>query len=372
MMADPNIKTIGITGARGMLGWHIASFLRTLPNIRILPVGRELFESRERLKEFSRRCDVIIHCAGMNRGDERVVAETNVGLVKDLIAALERSSSVPHVLFTSSTHIERDTLYGVSKRESAVLFREWAARAGGRFTNLVFPNVFGESGKPHYNSVVSTFCHQVAIGEQATINQDVQLEQIHAQHVARVIESCLGHSTDDDIRVLGRKILVSELLTKIQDFHASYMQQIIPDLREDFDRDLFNTYRSYLYPDHYPVRLKLHADARGSLFESVKTRNGGQTFLSTTKPGITRGNHYHTRKVERFLVVSGQAEIHLRRVLTDEKQVFGVSGDSPAYVDIPTLYTHNITNTGSSELVTLFWTHEFFDPEQADTFAEQV
>jgi UDP-2-acetamido-2,6-beta-L-arabino-hexul-4-ose reductase len=151
-----------------------------------------------------------------------------------------------------------------------------------------------------------------------------------------------------------------------------YAGHVFPDVRDDFDRDLFNTFRSYLYPHRYPTALTLHEDPRGCLFEAVKTHNGGQTFLSTTKPGITRGNHYHTRKIERFLVVSGQAEIRLRRVFDSEVQVFKVSGDQPAYVDMPTLHTHNITNTGSSDLITLFWTHEFYDPNMPDTFFELV
>ena len=125
-----------------------------------------------------------------------------------------------------------------------------------------------------------------------------------------------------------------------------YAQHIIPDLREDIRRDLFNTYRSYLYPGHYPVALTLHTDPRGSLFEAVKSPNGGQSFMSTTHPGITRGNHYHTRKVERFLVTGGEAEIKLRHLFGNEVQTFRVSGEQPSYVDIPTLHTHNITNVG--------------------------
>ena len=361
-----------VTGAGGMVGWHVACFLRTVPGFEVLAVGREAFESPDSLEAAVRGCDAVIHCAGMNRGDEAVVARTNVRLVESLVAALEACSSRAHVVFTSSTHIERDSLYGASKRECAGLFAAWAARAGAKFSNLVLPNVFGEQGRPFYNSVVSTFCHQLAVGETPTVAQDAELEQVHAQQVARVMLACLRDAHSGDLRVAGHKVSVSGLLERLHGFQASYAGQVIPDLRQDFDRDLFNTFRSYLYPALYPVALKVHSDARGFLFESVKSLNGGQSFVSSTVPGITRGNHYHSRKVERFLVVSGRAEIRLRRVLDDAVQVFSVSGDQPAFVDIPTLHTHNITNTGSSELLTLFWTHELFDPENPDTFAELV
>jgi UDP-2-acetamido-2,6-beta-L-arabino-hexul-4-ose reductase len=151
-----------------------------------------------------------------------------------------------------------------------------------------------------------------------------------------------------------------------------YQTMVMPPLDSALDVRLFNTLRSYLFPAHYPVALTLHSDARGSLFEVVKSNSGGQVFMSTTHPGITRGNHFHTRKVERFLVASGEADIRLRKLFSDEVISFKVRGDAPSYVDIPTFYTHHITNTGQSELVTLFWTNEIFNPVDPDTFSEAV
>ena len=138
------------------------------------------------------------------------------------------------------------------------------------------------------------------------------------------------------------------------------------------DLDLFNTYRSYLYPRHYPVTLPLHSDARGHLYEAVKSLHGGQCFISTTKPGITRGNHYHTRKLERFLVLNGDAVIRIRKLLTGDIVEFKVSGAAPQYIDMPTFCTHDITNMGQSDLMTLFWAHEIFDPQRSDTIREPV
>ena len=186
------------------------------------------------------------------------------------------------------------------------------------------------------------------------------------------MEAIIREGVVGDVRVQGHRLTVYALLNTLTGMQELYGQHIIPDLREDLRRDLFNTFRSYLYPQHYPVRLTLHTDPRGSLFEAVKSLNGGQSFMSTTHPGITRGNHYHTRKVERFLVTGGEAEIRLRHLFGQEVQTFRVSGDQPSYVDIPTLHTHNITNVGATTLSTLFWTHELFDPANPDTVAELV
>ena len=362
---------VGVTGADGLLGTHVRAYLHVLPDVDVRGAGRRTFEGNS-LTAFTQGCDAIIHLAGMNRGDDTLVAETNVALARQLITALEATSSQAHVLFSSSTHIERDTPYGASKRKVAGLLADWAARSGGKFTNVILPGVFGEGGKPFYNSVVSTFCHQLATGEMPNPHNDAPIEQIHAQEVARRLEAMIREGIVGDVRIQGRELTVYALLATLKGMEDQYAQHIIPDLRDEFRRDLFNTYRSYLYPQRYPVRLTLHTDPRGSLFEAIKSANGGQSFMSTTHPGITRGNHYHTRKVERFLVSGGEAEIKLRHLFSAEVQTFRVSGDQPSYVDIPTLHTHNITNVGTGILTTLFWTHELFDPASPDTVAEQV
>jgi len=363
---------VGVTGAEGLIGWQTVVFFKTLPDVALKFATRATFANRLELEDFVRQCDVVFHFAGMNRGSDTEVAQTNITLTKTLISALERVGSTAHLVFSNSTHIKRETLYSQSKRECAALLDVWATKAGALFTNMVLPNVFGERGKPFYNSVVSTFCHQIALGEVPMVHEDAQLEQIHAQGVARAFWDVVQRRQSGEIWLAGQKISVLGLLSKIRDFQQLYASDIIPDMRNNFDRDLFNTYRSYLYPNQYPRALTLHSDNRGSLFESVKTLNGGQTFLSTTKSGVTRGNHFHTRKIERFLVVSGEAEIRVRRVMNSETQIFKVSGIQPSYVDIPTLHTHNITNVGSSELITLFWTHEFYNPNAPDTTMELV
>ena len=366
------MKRIGITGISGLIGWHLHVYLYGKKNSHVIKADRSTFLSSEKLANFVASSDVVVHLAGMNRGDEKMVAKTNINLVNDLISACKCTSSRPHIIFSSSTHIYRDTAYGNSKRECARLLRNWSESSNSLFTNLVLPNVFGESGKPFYNSVVSTFCYQIANEDKPKIINDAETKQLHAQEVAREIYNIIHSSHTGDITLTGTKITVSELLQKLINFHDIYQRHIIPDLKNTFDLQLFNTYRSYLYPHKYPVQVVMHKDERGTLFEAVKSLNGGQTFISTTKPGITRGNHYHTSKLERFFVLNGQAEIRIKKLFSEKVVTFKVNGLKPQYIDIPTLHTHDITNTGKEELITLFWSHEIFDPEYPDTFPENV
>jgi UDP-2-acetamido-2,6-beta-L-arabino-hexul-4-ose reductase len=363
---------LAITGVQGLIGWHLRCYFKTVEGVKIVPIGREIFSDASQLSDALNGCDAVVHLAGMNRGEEQEVASTNIQLAEQLVSALKAQKQPIHVLFSSSTHIYRDTLYGRSKIRCAELLQEWAEQSGSRFSNIVFPNVFGEHGKPFYNSAVSTFCHQLANGETPKIIQDASIELMHAFEVSRLIHKVVTEKHCGELRAEGHPIHVSELLAKTQELANLYLKNIIPAFQTDFDLQLFNTLRSYLYPKHYPFSLKLHEDQRGSLFESVRTLHGGQAFISTTKPGITRGNHFHFKKVERFCVIQGEATIRIRKLYSNEVREFPVSGSAPQYIDIPTLHTHNITNTGSSELLTLFWSHEIFDPNHPDTYPEVV
>jgi UDP-2-acetamido-2,6-beta-L-arabino-hexul-4-ose reductase len=364
--------TVGVTGIEGLLGWHLRVFLSRRPDIELRGADRATFEDPAALEAFVSGLDVVVHLAGMNRGPDAELEAVNLQLASALVEALDRSGARPHVVFSSSTHIDRDTAYGRSKRAAAERLRAWAERRGASLTTLVLPHVFGEFGKPFYNSVVSTFCHQLAKGEEPKLLVDGALELVHTQAVAEVIASSFGSRFDGEQRMRGEPMLTSELLERLRGMAALYTGHVIPDLRRPIDLRLFNTYRSYLFPDHYPVSLTVHVDPRGGLFEAVRSLNGGQVFLSTTKPGITRGGHYHTRKVERFLVTAGDAVIRLRKLFTNDVVEFRVSGAQPQYVDMPTFHTHDITNVGEGDLLTAFWAHEIFDPADSDTFMEPV
>lgn len=363
---------LGITGADGLLGWHLRALLRVQAEHDVRLATRATFADATRLAAFVEGVDAVVHCAGMNRGAETEVEAINIALAEALVAACERSATKPRLVFSNSAHIERDTCYGRGKRAASARLRAWADRTGIPFADLVLPHVFGEFGKPFYNSVVSTFCYQLARGEEPRVITDGDLELVHAQDVAA---RCLAAATageDGVFRVPGAHIKVSVLLERLGSMTKSYSAQIMPDLRSPLDLRLFNTLRSYMFPDRYPVFLDLHSDNRGTLFEALRGHSGGQVFLSTTRPGFSRGNHFHTRKVERFLVLAGEAEIRLRKLFSEEVKVFRVSGDRPSYVDMPTFHTHSITNVGSSELATLFWSNEIFDLADHDTFPEPV
>ncbi|SFU95596.1 NAD-dependent epimerase/dehydratase family protein [Halomonas korlensis] len=365
---------IVITGANGLLGRHVHLHLRAQPAYRdsLVLLDRYAFQDDDKLAAALEGASWVLHCAGINRDSDERVEQGNRELAERLTGALERVAATPHLFYANSTQRDRDVPYGRGKQAAHRVFDEWAVRQEARYTELVLPHVFGEGGRPHYNSAVHTFCHQLAAGEELAINGSGQLELLHAQDIAAAIVAAFERGQTGELRLEGRTMSVASAAGKLVDMHRSYTGDVIPDLRDRFDLQLFNTLRSFLYPHYYPKALTLHSDERGALFEGVKNRNGGQAFLSTTKPGITRGNHYHFYKVERFLVVKGEAVIRIRRLLDDKVEEFHVSGEAPAYVDMPTLHTHSITNTGDEELLTMFWSHEIFDPEKPDTYFEPV
>ena len=305
---------IGITGADGLVGWHLRAFLRVRGGHETRLATRSTFAEPNRLADFVDGLDAVVHLAGMNRGEEAEVEATNRALAVALVSACERTGTVSRLVFPNSIHVDRDTAYGRGKRAAAVHLRAWADRSGASFANLIFPHIFGEFGKPYYNSVVSTFCYQLAHNEPQQIIVDSDLELIHAQDVAARCLQVVEAGDNGDFRVHGAPMKVSALLQRLNRMATSYAAQIVPGLREPLDVRLFNTLRSYFYPHRYPVKLVLHSDNRGTLFEAVKSDQGGQIFISSTRPGMTRDNHFHTRKMERFLVTSGTAEIRLRKL----------------------------------------------------------
>lgn len=363
---------IGVTGSNGFLGWHLRCALHANSQDVVVPAPREVFGDDRALGQFAAQCDAIVHLAALNRGDDALIESANVDLTRRLIAALEAAQARPHVILSSSVHQASDTPYGRSKRLSAELLANWAARSGAIFTNLILPNLFGECGRPHYNSVVATFCHQLARGETPHIIEDRELELVHAQRVAREIRELVSRPTAGDRLMSGTRLRVSALLSQLQEMARRYADHVIPELATELDLELFNTYRSFLFPENYPVTPVLRADTRGRLFEAVKSEREGQCFISTTLPGVTRGNHYHRAKIERFLVISGKALIRVRKLFSTAITEYRISGDQPQYVDMPTLHTHNITNIGQESLITLFWSNEIFDPSRPDTYAEPV
>lgn len=358
----------------GLLGTHARVHLHALGQLHDTVLAtRDTFASEAALDRYVAGLDGVLHFAGINRGDD--VESGNIRIAEQLIQALRRTGATPPLAYANSVHHTLDTSYGKGKRRAGELLEMWGKDSGARVGNFVLPHVFGEFGKPFYNSVVSTFCHQMARKDVPRIDNDGQLELLHAQSV---IEHLVGWLTDKNapsgqVRLRGEPLSVSQLLARLTAMYSRYAaDEVVPNVDAPLDLCLFNTLRSYLYPHAYPQFPRLRSDPRGNLFEALRTDNRGQVFFSTTVPGATRGNHWHMRKVERFLVVGGEADIRIRRLFSQEVLTFSVSGASPAYVDIPTMHVHSITNTSDQVLQTLFWAHEIFDPEHSDTYPEAV
>lgn len=366
---------VGITGANGFIGWHMRCYLATRDDVEgIRLASRTVFADDMLLQEFVDGVDLIVHLAGVNRAEPDVLVQGNVEPAKKLVSALERCGSTPCVAYTSSTQaVNGNSPYAEGKAAVSRIFRQWADDNDAAFINVIVPHVFGEYGRPNYNSAVATFAHQIANGEQPSIHNDGQLELVHVQDLVRQIIENYGNGVTGDVRITGRKTGVIEAATLLQDSHNTYVVQgQFPDLDDHFTRCMFNTLRGALpYTSRHRVITK-HEDDRGWLVETVKANSGGQCFVSSTKPGITRGNHFHLRKVERFLVLQGRAEIKLRKLYSNEVISYELDGNSPSYVDIPTLHTHSITNVGDNELITLFWADEFYDSMNPDTTFEEV
>ncbi len=369
---------IGITGQSGFIGTHLYNYLGLKKEeVTRIPFQDDIFSDQTRLEDFVKQCDVIIHLAALNRhNDPQIIYDTNILLVKKLISSLEKTNSKPHILFSSSTQEGRDNVFGKSKREGRELFAGWAERNDALFTGMIIPNVFGPFGMPYYNSVVATFSHQLTHNEEPKIEVDAQIKLIYIEDLVKVIYGLIRDKTSEkEFRVQNTsENKVTEILRLLKGFQFGYLERgIFPNLNDPFERNLFNTFLCYMdIENDFPVKLKLSIDERGSFVETVKLNSGGQVSFSTTKPGITRGNHFHTRKAERFVVIKGKALIQLRRIGTDNVLNFELDGKEPAYVDMPIWYTHNITNIGDDDLYTIFWINEFFDSGDPDTFYEIV
>jgi len=368
---------IGITGQAGFVGTHLYNLLKTKSDVTAIPFEDAYFENQALLVEFVKQCDVIVHLAAVNRcNSQEELYETNIRLVNLLIDAMQTAKVSPHVIFSSSTQEERDNLYGKSKREGREKLSAWAENNRVLFTGLVIPNVYGPFGKPFYNSVVATFCHQLTRGEQPEINVDGSLKLIYVGELAeQIYQAAVSEKSNKELwlpHTAEKK--VSQLLTLLETYKTQYLEHgIIPSLLSVFEINLFNTFRCYIdTKSHFPVLLKKNEDERGVFVETIKLYSGGQVSFSTTKPGVTRGNHYHTRKIERFVVLQGEARIQLRKIGTSEVLNYTLSGENPGYVDMPIWYTHNITNIGKTELITQFWINEIFNPDDTDTYFEKV
>ena len=362
------MTAVALTGAHGFLGWHVRCALLELRiESRPIAVGGAFDEAQAvaAIDGSSR----LIHIAGVNRGSDEEVRGGNLVFARQLAGALLAAAAPPEVVvFANSVQATGDSVYGVAKAEAADIVRRAAESVGSRFEDRLLPNLFGEHGAPHYNSVVATFCHLLATGGEPTVMADRELALLHAQDAAELL---IGTAASVDDRVT--RATVTEVLGRLSGIAALYRSGEIPDIAAPFDRDLFNTYRSFSFPAGGPFGLTAHTDARGSFFELVRAGGGeSQASFSTTAPGISRGDHFHRRKVERFAVVEGDGAISMRRLFTTDVLRFEVSGERPVAIDMPTMWSHKIENSGTRTLVTSFWANELYRPDHPDTTPEAV
>lgn len=364
---------IAVTGAHGFVGWHLRAALRARNTDEVVAVGRELDTDPDSLDRLLTGVDAVVHVAGVNRDDPDVLRDTNARLATKLTESLSRTGSTPTIVYANSIQAGNGTPYGDGKQAAADHLAAWGADRRSPVVDVRLPNVFGEHGRPAYNSFVSTFCAALAGGTEPTVHEDREVPLRHVQDVADDLIAALDASTSTVLEPAATTLTVTDVLARLVRFRDLYARGEIPDVVAPIDLALFNTYRSYCFPDLYPLRPPVHSDPRGELFECLRAHGGqAQVFCSSTVPGALRGNHFHRRKIERFQVLRGEALISLRKVLTGDTVEYRVSGSDPCAVDMPTLWSHNIVNVGDSELLTLFWTADLLDPSAPDTYADAV
>lgn len=376
-----NYKAI-VTGANGLLGQHMQATLHALNGAAIFAgddeqwsiqaVDRLMFTDEAQLIEVVRNSDVVFHFAGINRAEDDELEFGNIEIAEKLNKALDHAKSSAHVIYANSTHAQRDIPYGRGKKGAANTLEERAISTKSKFSNVVLPHIFGEGARPFYNNVTATLCHQITYGESPSINSEASVELLHAGEVTdRMIEVFLTGEVGP-IQLEGEDMSVEYLYSKLKEFKVAREKDLFPAISKKIDVALFQCLQSTGFPNSILTKLKQNIDDRGTLFETSKGGESGQTFLSWTHPNIERGNHFHRYKIERFVVLSGAATIKMRHVLSNKIHVFNVNGNEPVAVDMPSLYSHSIVNTGDEPLLTLFWAHEIFNSAQPDTWAFPV
>lgn len=365
---------IAVTGPDGFVAWHVRCAARARWGGDLVGLGPEEFDDPDLLDAGLADVDAVIHLAGVNRAsDPAEIERTNPWLAEQLVASLRRLGHAVPVVYGNSIHSFGETVFGIAKRRAGDILAGWAAESGAAFMDVAMPNLFGEHGLPNYNSVVATFCDAVARGETPKVVDDKKLPLLYVGVVADRLLDLAVSPEPGPIVLDASPLWVSEVAERLVRIGADYRTGRLPDLSDPLTKQLFNTYRSAVFPTQFPIHPQPAEDARGRLVEAVKGDGGqSQVFYSTTNPGFTRGQHWHRHKVERFLVVSGEGMIRLRRLFTDEVVEFAVSGDHPAIVDMPTFWVHSITNTGTGPMTTLFFADEVYDPANPDTIPEDV
>lgn len=371
--SNPKLKVI-VTGAYGFIGRNLINALEEMDICKVVPIGRKDSCINEHLSD----ADAVFHLAGVNRTENlQDFFEVNASLTETIVDSLLKLGRKIPLVYSSSTQATHDNDYGVSKRQGEAHVLRYCA-AGGKGHVLRLPNVYGKWSRPNYNTVVATFCHNIARGMPVRVDEpDAALSLIYIDDVVDLFCSFLPEQSsvedvDSFLEARTDRLTVGGLRDMIESFAKLRQGGLLPSFADRLGRNLYTTYLSFLPEDGFGYDVELREDDRGWLFEFIKTTGGGQIFVSSTHPGITRGNHYHKSKVEKFCVIQGKGCIRFRHVNSGELIEYHVDGAKPSVVDIPPGYTHSIENTGSEEMLTLFWANEVFDPAAPDTYFRKV
>lgn len=370
------MKKVLITGANGFIGKNLQENLRRKENVEIITFDIE--NSLDELEESIKKADFIYHLAGINRPENpEDFYKGNSDLVGNLITLLEENNKKTPILITSSIHVDKDNDYGKSKLAGEELLKEYSEKNNAKIYIYRLQNVFGKWCKPNYNSVIATWCYNTANDIDISVNgRDTLIEFVYIDDIiSEIVEHLEEEKKIEDIYYIISKTYhrtLGEVEDLLRYFKENRKTLTIPQVGIGFERALYGTYLSYLPKDRFSYELIEHKDDRGAFVEILRTVDSGQFSISTSKPGVTRGNHYHNTKNEKFLVIKGEAIIRFRQIFSNEIIEYSVSDKKLEVVDIPTGYTHNITNIGKEEMVLVLWANEQFDKENPDTYYLEV
>lgn len=367
-----------VTGAKGFIGKNLTEELKRHGH-EIL--AYDIDNTEKQLDEYASSCEFVYHLAGVNRPENpEDFMSGNFGFTSVLLDSLKKHGNKAPVMLSSSIQAELDNPYGKSKKAGEELIFQYGRDNDVNVYVYRFPNVFGKWCRPNYNSAVATFCHNIARNLPIQVNEtNPTLTLVYIDDVVKELINALnGEPTtcieDDKYCTVPEqyKVKLLDIVNMLYTFKESRKDLYIHDMRDPFSKKLYATYLSYLPEDKFSYELTMHCDARGSFTEMFKSQERGQVSVNISKPGITKGNHWHSTKNEKFIVVSGKARISFRKIGSAEVISYDVSGDKIEAVDIPPGYTHSITNTGETDLVTVMWANEPFDPNNSDTYYEEV
>lgn len=367
-----------VTGAKGFIGKNLIAELNRREGVQVF--SYDIDTPVELLDEYCRECDFVYNLAGINRPqNEEEFMEGNFGFASTLVETLRKHGNTCPIMNSSSIQATLENPYGKSKKAGEDMMFAYGQETGASVYIYRFPNVFGKWCRPNYNSAVATFCHNIAHGLPIQVNdRGTVMHLVYIDDVVEELLQVLDHhphvNADGYCYVpVEHEITLGEIVTLLYSFRESRQNLMIQDMTEGcFEKKLYATYLSYLPEDSFSYPLEMHEDARGSFTEILKSADRGQVSMNISKPGITKGNHWHHTKNEKFVVVSGKGLIRFRKYGEDEIIEYHVSGDKLEVVDIPTGYTHSIVNEGDTDLVTLMWCNECFNPGRPDTIYETV